>query len=100
MNCYGVHEHEMESLSNISLGATFCFSLSAALLGYAAAILNSAVFADHITPAGLVATKTVAPWFIFVAIALGLAGGWQMLRRQRIWNRIKRESVKVLTTAG
>jgi hypothetical protein len=95
MNTYPVSEPEMNNISSLSAQVAVRFSLASLLFGLAASIWINAVFYTELTPAGVLATKYLAPCF-FVASALLVIGGvWSIVLRRNAWEQIRKESLPV-----
>ena len=89
---FAVQENEFNSLSNMSTFATLMYTLASVLFAYAISIWSNAVFYDKLTPAGIVATKFIAPGLVLLGLVFLVAAITATVKRSGLWRTIKRES--------
>jgi hypothetical protein len=99
MNTYPVSEPEMNNISSLSAQITVRFSLASLAFGLGASIWINAVFYTELTPAGVLATKYVAPVILVIAGLLVIGGIWSICLRHNAWEQIKKESQPVQTVS-
>jgi hypothetical protein len=97
MNTYPVSEPEMNNISSLSAQVTVRFSLASLAFGLGASIWVNAVFYTELTPAGVLATKYVAPVVLVIAGLLVIGGIWSIMLRKNAWEQIKKESLPVVS---
>jgi hypothetical protein len=100
MNTYPVGELEMNNISSLSAQATVRFSLASLAFGLGASIWTNAVFYTELTPAGVLATKYVAPAVLTIAALFAIGGIWSVVLRRNAWQQIKKESRPVETVSA
>jgi hypothetical protein len=102
MNTYPVSEPEMNNISSLSAQVSVRFSLASLAFGLGASIWTNAVFYSELTPAGVLATKYVAPGVLIISTLFVVGGIWSMVRRHNAWEQIKKESqpVQAIVTAA
>src|SRR5436189_2869362 len=93
MNTYPVSEPEMNNISSLSAQVTVRFSLASLAFGLSASIWTNAAFYSELTPAGVLATKYVAPVVLAIAGLLVVGGIWSVVPRKNAWEQIKKESL-------
>jgi hypothetical protein len=99
MNTYPVSEPEMENISSLSAAVTTRFSAASLLFGLAASIWTNALFYTDLTPAGMLATRWLGPFLLFLSIGFVAGGIYARSRRVSAWEKIKQESQPVQTVA-
>ena len=92
MNTYPVSEPEMEMISSLSAQSTVRYAVSSLLVGLAATIWSSAVFTDHLNPAGVLAVRFMAPLLLFFAVCFFAGGCWAQYKKRSKWEALKREA--------
>jgi hypothetical protein len=98
MKCYPVHESEMEMLSTLTTEATIFFSLASLSIGYALSIWINGSFVVTLTDKAKNALA-VAPIALTAGLILLGIAIYQVVRREGLWGRIKKEAVVVESTA-
>lgn len=93
VKAYAFLETEVDTLSYLNMQATIFYSVGAGLFSLALGIWTGALFADTLTPEGMIASKFVAPLLcILAAVFLKLARG-AMQKRQKTITEVGKESV-------
>jgi hypothetical protein len=97
MNTYPVSESEMTNISSLSAQVAVRFSMASLLFGLGASIWINAVFYSELTPAGVLATKYVAPLTMAMAALSVIGGVWSIMLRKNAWEQIRKESLPVVS---